>query len=87
MRGILRGLGRVVLGVAIAVAILVAFAAFMRVQHVTPPTVSGGSAVGRMPAASRIVHGGSSHRPIFGCTDRIWRASSSEARQISSCAL
>ena len=50
-RGILRGLGRVLLGIVIAVAIFVAFASVMRLQHVSLPAVTGGSAVGRTEIA------------------------------------
>lgn len=45
--GVLRGVGRVVLGVAIAVAIFVAIAAVTSVQAVSLPAVTGSSAVGR----------------------------------------
>ena len=45
--GVLRGLGRVVAGVAIALAIAVALAAITSMQSVTLPEVTGSSAVGR----------------------------------------
>ncbi len=50
-RGLLRGLGRVLLGIVIAVGIFVAFASVMRLQHVSLPAVTGGSAVGRTEIA------------------------------------
>jgi dienelactone hydrolase len=50
-RGFLRGLGRVLLGVVIAVAIFVAVASVMRLQHASLPAVTGGSAVGRTEIA------------------------------------
>ena len=50
-RGFLRGLGRVLLGIGIAVGIFVAFASVMRLQHVSLPAVTGESAVGRTEIA------------------------------------
>lgn len=49
--GVARGLGRVVLGVVIALAIVVAAAAFTSGQEVTLPAVTGSSAVGRVELA------------------------------------
>ena len=46
--GVLRGIGRVIVGVVVGVAIFIAFSAVMRVQAVTLPEVTGASAVGRM---------------------------------------
>jgi predicted dienelactone hydrolase len=50
-RRVLRGAGRVLLGIVIAVAIFVAFAAVMRLRHVDLPRVSGPSPVGRTELA------------------------------------
>ena len=50
-RGFLRGLGRVLLGIVIAVAMFVVFASVMRLQHVSLPAVTGASAVGRTEIA------------------------------------
>ncbi|HEX7172751.1 MAG TPA: hypothetical protein VF365_09120 [Candidatus Limnocylindria bacterium] len=50
-RGVIRGVGRVLLGVAIGVIIFVGFSAVMRTQSVTLPAVSGASAVGRTEIA------------------------------------
>jgi len=49
--GAVRGVGRVLLGVAIAVAIFLALGAWTSVQGVTLPAVTGGSAVGRIELA------------------------------------
>lgn len=49
--GVGRGLGRVVLGVVIALAIVVAAAAFTSGQEVTLPAVTGSSAIGRLELA------------------------------------
>lgn len=49
--GLLRALGRVLLGIAIAMGIVVAFASVMRLQHVSLPAVTGDSAVGRVEIA------------------------------------
>lgn len=50
-RGVLRGLGRLLLGTAIAVAIFVAFSSVMRLRNVALPAVTGQSAVGRTAIA------------------------------------
>ena len=50
-RGVLRGLGRLLLGTAIAVAIFVAFSSVMRLRTVALPALTGQSAVGRTAIA------------------------------------
>jgi len=50
-RGVIRGIGRVLLGIAIGVIIFVGFSAIMRTQSVTLPAVTGESAVGRTELA------------------------------------
>ena len=49
--GVLRGIGRVILGVVVGVAIFVAFSAFMRVQGVSLPAPTGPMPVGRTEIA------------------------------------
>lgn len=49
--GIVRGIGRVLLGIVIGVMIFIGFSAVMRIQSVTLPAVSGESAVGRTEIA------------------------------------
>src|SRR5438105_3817139 len=56
-------------------------------QTTTPQKRSPSGQTGRTCAWWRSVQGGRSHGPILGLTSRICSASSSEARQISSCAL
>jgi dienelactone hydrolase len=50
-RGVLRGIGRLIVGVVVGVAIFVAFSAVMRLQSVTLPDPTGPSAVGRTELA------------------------------------
>ena len=49
--GVLRGLGRLFLGIVIGVGIFVAFSAVMRLQSVTIPTPTGSAPVGRTELA------------------------------------
>jgi len=49
--GVLRGLGRLLLGIVIGVGIFVAFSAVMRLQGVTIPTPTGTTPVGRTEVA------------------------------------
>jgi predicted dienelactone hydrolase len=51
VRGVLRGFGRVLLGIVIGLGIFVVFALVMRIQHVSLPAVTGGSPVGRVEIA------------------------------------
>ena len=50
-RGVLRGIGRVLIGIVLGVVIFIGFSAVMRLQSVTLPAPTGPSAVGRTELA------------------------------------